>query len=55
MIFKVQMDKWINHSMKVKIECNLAFCSWLSWRIAAFPSSTLLCMVSVYYNNKRSV
>ena len=52
---KKKIDKWINHSIKVKTECNLAFGSRLSWRIAAFPSSTLLCIVSVYHNNKRSV
>ena len=27
---KQQIDKWINHSMNVQIECNLAFLSWLS-------------------------
>ena len=27
---KRQIDKWINHSMKAQIECNLAFLSWLS-------------------------
>ena len=37
----------LHFEMKVKIECNLAFCSWLSWRIAAFPSSTVVYYVSL--------
>ena len=53
---KQQIDKWINHSMNVQIECNLAFLSWLSQYLACwrFTWQHSFCTVSVYHNNKRS-
>ena len=46
---KQQIDKWINHSMNVQIECNLAFSAGYhsTWRIGALPGNTVVYCVSL--------